>query len=200
MTQTERILKFSTKILHFEPWLPLHTFSYRHYLTLSQLPCIFSIAFELRAFPGKKKKAIFSIVSNLFQLSEFPCIFFTKMHFLFKRKNFTWRSLLNPITITSLSKINRKKHAEVAHYLFRINFIAHPWYTYNFSKKATCIPKEAAEQMIEGLKKQLLTKQASLEANNFNKYKFEFKWVILCHFFTFLAVVTMWGPDVKELE
>lgn len=117
------------------------------------------------------------------------------MHFLHKNAfsiffflNCTSRSLLNPITITSLSKINRKKHVEVAHYLFRINFIAYPWYTCNFSKKATCTPKEAAEQMIEGLKKQLLTKQASLEANNFNKYKFEFKWVILCHFFTFLAL------------
>ncbi|KAL6491018.1 hypothetical protein MHYP_G00013630 [Metynnis hypsauchen] len=33
------------------------------------------------------------------------------------------------------------------------------------SKKATCTPKEASDQLIEGLKKELMAKQASLESN-----------------------------------
>ncbi|KAL6483824.1 hypothetical protein MHYP_G00086960 [Metynnis hypsauchen] len=33
------------------------------------------------------------------------------------------------------------------------------------SKKATCTPKEASDQIIEGLKKELMAKQASLESN-----------------------------------
>ena len=40
------------------------------------------------------------------------------------------------------------------------------------SKKATCAPKEAADQMIEGLKKELMAKQASLQVHYLNIYKF----------------------------
>ncbi len=50
-----------------------------------------------------------------------------------------------------------------------LNFKLHFWQ--QKTKKATYPAKEAADQMIEGLKKELMAKQVALEVNYLNIYK-----------------------------